>query len=396
MKSSFLLRQNTVLATYILVALVASVHLLILKTDYFIPGYTHTSYNNFIIFKCSFSHLLHGQNLYVQYLDEQWDLFKYSPTFAFLMAPFAYLPSTIGLCLWNIFNALALFFAIRLLPLNNRSLMLLLWFILAELLTSMQSQQSNALITGLIIAAFCMLERGKYGIAALWIVFATFIKIYGGIAFCLFFFYPNKMKFIGYSLLWFIVFLLMPLIVISPRSLFDQYVNWETMLTGVDATNYGWSLMGILQSWFGLGALKGYVMVAALIVFPIPLLRTGMHKNTRFRLLFLAAMLVWVIIFNHRAESPTYIIAVTGIAIWYFTQPKATWRTVLLWFAFIVTCFSHSDIVPGNVRNHFVYPYYIKAFPSVILWVVIYVELLFMKPGNETNVENENILPGIS
>ncbi|MBS1585053.1 MAG: DUF2029 domain-containing protein [Bacteroidetes bacterium] len=390
MSTSFLLRRNTLLAVYVLVALAASIHLLILKYDFYIAGYTHTSYNNYIIFKRSFIHLLHNQNLYVQYLDEQWDLFKYSPTFAFLMAPFAYLPDIIGLCLWNLLNAMVLFYAIRLLPFNNRSIALLLWFVLAELLTSIQGAQSNALIAGLVVAAFCMMERGKHSLAALWLVCAAFIKIYGGIGFCLFMFYPGKLKAAAYSVFWTLTFLLLPLIIVSPHSLLQQYINWKTMLAA-DAANYGWSVMGVLQKWFGLGALKPYIMATGLLLFFIPLARVSMYQSLRFRLLFLAAMLVWVVIFNHRAESPTYIIAVTGIAIWFFTQRRAWWRTALLWFVLVVTCFSHSDITPAAIRTTYVYPYYIKAIPAIIAWVCIYLELVLLEKHYNINIENRHV-----
>ncbi|RME20836.1 MAG: hypothetical protein D6800_12755, partial [Candidatus Zixiibacteriota bacterium] len=47
-------------------------------------GYTH--YNNYLIFKYSFLNLLAGKNLYVTHPEQYYDLFKYSPTFALLMA----------------------------------------------------------------------------------------------------------------------------------------------------------------------------------------------------------------------------------------------------------------------------------------------------------------------
>src|SRR5207249_7450885 len=43
---------------------------------------TATHYNNFIIFRQSFFHLVHHRNLYSQYPDEHFDYFKYSPAFA--------------------------------------------------------------------------------------------------------------------------------------------------------------------------------------------------------------------------------------------------------------------------------------------------------------------------
>jgi hypothetical protein len=98
-----------------------------------------------------------------------------------------------------------------------------------------------------------------------------------------------------------------------------------------------------------------------------------MYKNAAFRLLFMAAMLVWGIIFNHRAESPTYIIALCGIGIWHFMRPKAPWRNAIAWFGLVVTCAAHTDLVPFAVRDNFIFPYFTKAVPSIILWMIIFI-----------------------
>lgn len=77
-------------------------------------GDTHvyTEYNNYVIFKTSFYNLWQNKNLYILYPNEQWDLYKYSPTFAFLFGVFAVFPNFIGLFFWNFINrsCLKLFF----------------------------------------------------------------------------------------------------------------------------------------------------------------------------------------------------------------------------------------------------------------------------------------------
>ena len=64
--------------------------------------------NNFEIFRTSWDNLVAGRNLYVASVNHQ-DFFKYSPTFALLFAPFAILPFTAGVLLWNAVNAGALY-----------------------------------------------------------------------------------------------------------------------------------------------------------------------------------------------------------------------------------------------------------------------------------------------
>ena len=100
-------------------------------------------------------------------------------------------------------------------------------------------------------------------------------------------------------------------------------------------------------------------------------------------------MLIWVIIFNHKAESPTYIIAVAGVGIWYFARPAVAWRTVLLWLTFIFTILATTDIFPPDIRHHYMLPYTIKAVPCILVWCVLVAELMLMK-GNSTIRQFDN------
>ena len=62
---------------------------------------TYTQYNNYVIFKNSHQHLKDNSNLYKAYPKEQWDLFKYTPTFAALFGVFSIFPDGVGLFLWT-------------------------------------------------------------------------------------------------------------------------------------------------------------------------------------------------------------------------------------------------------------------------------------------------------
>src|SRR5258705_2383408 len=78
--------------------------------------YLYTHFNNYLIFKFSFFHLLNGHDLYALHLSEHWDLYKYSPTFATLFGILAWLPDGLGLFLWNLLNGVCLLMGIRMLP----------------------------------------------------------------------------------------------------------------------------------------------------------------------------------------------------------------------------------------------------------------------------------------
>jgi hypothetical protein len=344
-------------------------------------GQYHTEYNNYIIFKRSWFHLIHQQDLYGLYPGEHWDFYKYSPTFALFMGLLANLPDYVGLSLWNLLNGVVLLFAIRMLPFNNKTQCLLLWFIFNELLTCFSNTQSNGLMCGLMIAAYACMQRRQVLLATLWIITAAFIKVYGAICFGFFLFYPDKVKFILYSAFWTVVFFAAPLIVTPFHTLIWQYQNWITLMKADAALATGISVSGWLHTWFGVNNGFSYVTLTGIILFLLPFARIKMYKDEIFKMLTLASMLIWVIIFNHKAESPTYIIAITGVGIWYFARPHTSWRTTLLFIVFVFGSLSSTDAFPTYIKDHFVKPYTIKAVPYIIAWGVVLVELLMLKPA---------------
>lgn len=383
--------HNTILAIYIIVASIVSIQLISLGANQqFNSSYNtfYTSYNNYIIFKQSFFHLIHNKDLYIHYPGEYFDLYKYSPSFAMFMGLLAYLPDIAGLILWNSLNAVLLFYAIRMLPFANKTLSFILLFILIELVTSMQNSQSNAMMAGLLIGAFGFMNKGKPQWATLLLVIATFIKVYGAVGFCLFLLYPGKDRFILFALLWTILLLVLPLCVTSPSVLLQQYTSWGNMMAADQAASYGLSVMGWLQKWFGWSDFKEEITITGIILFLVPFLRINMYKDKVFRLFILAFMLIWVIIFNHKAESATFIIAISGICIWYFAQPPSTFRTILLITAFIMVSLSSTDIFI-SVRDTITDRFALKPFACIIIWVHVFIQLLILKQRNSYRLVNE-------
>jgi len=79
-----------------------------------------------------------------------------------------------------------------------------------------------------------------------------------------------------------------------------------------------------------------------------------------------------VVIFNYKAESSTYIIAITGIAIWFFSQTKTRLNLLLIGLTFIFTILSPGDIFPHFIKEFFARMPYLKVvFPILIFGVVI-------------------------
>jgi hypothetical protein len=68
-------------------------------------AYNSHAINNLIIFRQSHFHLANQTNLYLEYVNEYWDHFYYSPTFGVLIAPFSFLPLGVSVFAWGLFDA---------------------------------------------------------------------------------------------------------------------------------------------------------------------------------------------------------------------------------------------------------------------------------------------------
>jgi hypothetical protein len=369
------------LFAYVLITLIATAQGLFAGPKIYVPGgRPYIDYNNYRIFKFSFSHLLQGKDIYQLFPEDHWDLYKYSPGFALCMGLLAKLPDSIGLLLWNAINAFCLFAGIRLLPgLDDRKKAWILLFCLLEMLLSIQNTQSNGLMAGLTILGFALAERSKYFLSTLCLVFSFYIKIYGALAFILYLFYPGKLRLAGWSLFWMLFFAVLPLVAVDAHQLSFLYRSWLNLLLNDRSASIGLSVMGLLESWFHWSPSKNVITLAGLVLLLLPLIHIRQYKDYSFRLLYLASLLIWMVIFNHKAESPTFIIVMSGIGIWYFSQRPDPLNRVLLVLAFLLICMSVSDLVPSSIRSGFVRPYGIKAVMAIVIWCKILYEQLTLR-----------------
>ena len=94
--------------------------------------------------------------------------------------------------------------------------------------------------------------------------------------------------------------------------------------------------------------------------------------------MLLASVLIFTVIFSSGSESPTYIIAFTGVSIWFMVQasPKSKGILFLFVFAFLLTSMSPSDLFPKIIRDTYIKPYSLKAFPCVLVWLIIIYQML--------------------
>jgi hypothetical protein len=359
-------------AVYVLIALGCTMQAFMQP----IGGSGMVPYNNYIIFKQSFTHLYNHQDLYGAYSSEYWDLYKYTPTFAVLMAPFTILPDWLGLSLWNVINVLVVILGLKWLKhLRDDQKSFILWFSIVEMMTQLQNEQSNAFVAGLIVMAFALVEQKKFFWAVFCIALCTYVKVLGLVGFTIFVFYPQRWRAALYGLFWMPVLFLLPLIMVGWHELLGIYTSWQNMLANDHLDENGLSVMKILRKFFQWEPSKLSVQLTGAILFCIPLIRFSQFAKTSFRVAILSCILIWVVIFNHKAESPTFVIATLGAAIWFFSVKLTRWDYILMALV-IFSELSVTDIFPKELRKIF-FTYGIKCLPYILIWLSLSVRIIF-------------------
>nr|WP_276904654.1 glycosyltransferase family 87 protein [Pedobacter kyonggii] len=369
---SFLLKKECVIAIYLLLAIVAGY-----------KQYHHHSYNNYLIFKYVYWHTVDLQNLYNNY-PEYLDSNHYGPLFSIFIAPFALLPDGLGAVLWNVANVLILLWGIYSLPISLNKRTIIAWICAHEALTALFSFQFNIALTGLILLSFSYLIKKKELQSAFFIAFGTLVKLYGIVGLAFFFFSKNKLKFIVGCFIAFAVLFALPMVISSPAFVIQSYSDWYHSLAHKNDLNASLtsfqdiSLMGIVRRATGnINIPNAPFLLVGLVLFGLPYLRIKQYKHLGFRLMLLASTLIFTVIFSSGSESPTYVIAFAGVAIWFMVQqtPKKGWIIALFIFAFILTSLSPTDIFPRQVKE-FIRLYSLKALPCVIIWLTIIYQMM--------------------
>jgi hypothetical protein len=316
--------RSAVSLVYVALATFVTFHLVVLD-----PAHT-----TFRIFRQSWWHLLHDTNLYAAYPGEQGagpaDFFKYSPTAALLFAPFAVLPIGLAALLWSLTNGIVLCLALdRLLPSGQARLAQ--WLLLGESYSAMRSMQSNAVITALIIGGFVAMEHRRQLRAAVAIVTAAALKIYPAAVLVLGVFHPRRLRFALASAVTAAASILLPLLVVTPAMLVQQY-RWWFDIERHDASDlgFGLSIMKVARDWLQVGWPNWPMQLIGTVVLLLPLLRRERWADAGFRRDMLASLLAYAVLFNHQAERVSFVIGVTGVLIWYVGSRRGLLRTALM------------------------------------------------------------------
>lgn len=380
----FFTDYRTIAALWFIFAIVASI------TKGGIDG---AHLNNYNIFCGVFNHLVDGLPLYTEYPEEYGDTNHYGPFFSLIIAPFALLPKFISLPLWLIALGGTFLWAVMEMPLNKKAKIILLWFVSNEVLSAMQMAQFNLAIAALVISTYTALRRGHTSWAAIFVVIGTFTKLYGIVAVAFLLFTPKKLKFIGWLIFWSAVAFVLPMVISSPDYVVGQYADWYHSLSEKNemnvavgfntASNYyqNISVMGMAHRISQCHFSDLYILGPAALLFLLPFVRTRQWAAYGFQWGIVASALMCIILYSTGSESSGYIIAMSGVAIWYVSAPwkRSAVDLALLIFALIIGSFGTSDLMPSPIKRGLIRPYSLKALPVFIVWLKLTCELLTHK-----------------
>lgn len=341
------------------------------------------SINNYEIFSASFANLTAGKNLYLFYPQQYADLFLYNPTFAVLFAPFGFLGHGWGIVLWSCMGMILFLFAVDQLPLSKSAKLFLLLFTLPDSINSLQHLQVNHLNIAIMLLVPVFLKREKMVVAAFLTAMVFFIKVYPAAIGLCFLFFPNKIKYLFWCVVFSAGFFVLPLIFINFNELLIQYQNWFTSLAGDRSTeelSTTLSLISIDYQWLKEPINATYIQMFGLLAMAAVLPLGHKHfDNGKWQMSYVAAILLFVIVFNHAAESATYLIATLGVGIWFLNSERSVANTSLLLLVVVGTILPITDIFPSYIKSNFIQPFSIRAVPCVLVWVKLIIDLLLFQ-----------------
>lgn len=310
------------------------------------------------------------------------DWFKYSPAFALLFLPLAVIPASLAAPLWGALNFGAAFAGIdaatrergdgRADPSDTRTRIALL-AALPGIVLATDGDQANLLVGGSMLFAFAAFERSRLTRAAAAVALGALVKIFPLAA--ALFALPHRERERGLFrvVAAIAVGLVLPLVVLRPAELAEEYASWLALLRADHATR-GWSLVTIVRD---LGGSALSVQLGACAVLLLPVLGALLvPTDHRFRRTFAASVLISIVLCNHRSEYTSFVLASIGAALWFAEGPRTAPRIALLVLASIAhgPVFVHDDPAFGGplsvlTAHRLFHP--LRLVPLTIVWLLL-------------------------
>lgn len=355
-----------------------------------VMDFARNRHNTYKIFIDVFWNTLGRHGLYLPHPGQYGDLNYYGPTFSLVIAPFALLPVALGGLLWNLAMAGLLYLATGRLGLAKERRVLLLLVCFVELLNAAWSNQFNPAIAAVLLLTFAAVEDGRDFLAPLWILAGAFVKLYSVVGLAFLLFSRSKKAFLTGCVAWSVVLLVAPMALSSPEHVLQAYRDWFLTLAEKNSHNVALytsqdiSIPGVIRRAVGLPLSASWFLPAGAALALAPFLRVGQYQHHTFRVLTLASLLMFIVLFSSGSESSTYVICAAGAGLWLAQQEEPFGpRNALLLAALLLAGLAPTDLLSVPVR-HLVNRHALKAVPYAVVWLLLSWDLVtrdFGRPG---------------
>ena len=349
---------------------------------------------NFAVFSDATVNFWNGISSYTDEFQEQHRRFYiYSPVFNVLFAPFAYLPRVVGAYAWNLLNYALLMAAICHLPASLRrhraGIMLFLLCIISQ---SIFCFQYNLSVAWMFLWAYILLERGKGFWAVLLIMVSATTKIYGGIELGLLLCYPRFWRNAGYAALCGVVLLALPVLKTGVDGLVPWYADWFAHLTQhheITGTYPSLVFMPPFDTWF-LPNMRWVQAIGLCALTAVMFSQYRRWSDFSFRAQLLGIMMGYIVLFSEAAESHTYVIALAGYMLCYYTWAQRTKLDALLyWGSLVFMSLMPIDMFCPPKVHRFLNG---QLFIGVYIFTAIWLTMVYKAVRTNGQTENANKL----
>jgi hypothetical protein len=90
----------------------------------------------------------------------------------------------------------------------------------------------------------------------------------------------------------------------------------------------------------------------------------------------LAFVSIYLMLASTGTESPTLVMAMPGLGIWFMLSEQKRWQWVLLVITLLISSFSPTDLFPKFLREGYIIRYGLMILPLLGVWLALAADLL--------------------
>jgi hypothetical protein len=236
----------------------------------------------------------------------------------------------------------------------------------------------------MIIWSYIFVQRGRDFWSASLIVLGILIKFYGIVGLAFFFFSKDRWRFAGYLVFWLVVWGLLPFMLGGMTYGWRCYGEWLAILQhknelNVDISNFRTDVcvMGMFRRITGDGTLSNlWFLVPSMLLNIWVYFQPKKWGDLVFQLRILAFVSIYLMLASTGTESPTLVMAMPGLGIWFMLSEQKRWQWVLLVITLLISSFSPTDLFPKFLREGYIIRYGLMILPLLGVWLALAVDLL--------------------